>query len=86
VRNLLYQLKVKLLAELAGLASVNAEGDQLVIRFRSGAPPPDLADTDPAIRTGKTGLWMAFSALPDWRGTLLEVLRALPGQAITPQG
>ena len=77
VRNLFYQLKVKLLAERADLSAVSAEGEQIVLRFRNGAPPVDLPYLGPHIRTGKTALWMPYSALPDWEQQLLEVLESL---------
>jgi transcription-repair coupling factor (superfamily II helicase) len=81
VRNLLFQLKVKLYAEAAGLASISAEGEQLVMRFRSGSPPSDLSSLDPRVRIGKTALWMPFSSNEDWPVRLVETLETLGEQA-----
>jgi transcription-repair coupling factor (superfamily II helicase) len=79
VSNLLYQLKVRLLAEKAGLASVSAENGQLVLRFPDGTVPAAVPNLGPAIRVGKTALWMPYSSLPDWQGTLIEVMIRLQG-------
>jgi transcription-repair coupling factor (superfamily II helicase) len=77
VRNLLYQLKVKLLAELTGIASVNVENNQIVMRFRDDELPPDLPALKPEVRIGKTGLWIAYKAIPNWQEAILEVFRVL---------
>jgi transcription-repair coupling factor (superfamily II helicase) len=77
VSNLLYQLKVKLLAERAGLSALSSENDQLVLRFPEGELPWPLPDLGPAVRTGKTALWIPLSALEDWRSALLEILEKL---------
>ncbi len=77
VRNLLYQMKVKLYAEQGNISSVSVESDQIVLRFRDGAPPADLPLLNSQMRIGKTGLWMPYHSLPNWRQTLIEVLQAL---------
>jgi transcription-repair coupling factor (superfamily II helicase) len=79
VSNLLFQLKVKLLAEKAGLASVSAENGQLVLRFPDGTVPDTLPDLSSTVRIGKTALWMPYGSLPDWQDTLAEVLKKLQG-------
>jgi transcription-repair coupling factor (superfamily II helicase) len=77
VRNLLYQVKVKLYAEYADVSSVNVENDQIVVRFRDATPPANLPHINPRVRIGKTGLWLPYPSLPDWRQVLLELLQAL---------
>jgi transcription-repair coupling factor (superfamily II helicase) len=77
VRNLLFQLKIKLLADQAGLASISAENGQFSLRFPTEEPPYRLPDLGPAVRVGKTALWMAYSSLPDWQSTLEKVLEQL---------
>ena len=81
VRNLLFQLKIKLYAEAAGLASLGAEGEQIVMRFRSGSPPSSLPALDPRVRIGKTALWMPFNADESWPERLVETLETLGNQA-----
>ncbi len=56
VRNLIYQIKVKLLAALAGLASVGFEGRQLVLRYPplpEGVEARPLQEFPKPIITGK---------------------------------
>jgi transcription-repair coupling factor (superfamily II helicase) len=79
VHYLLYQLKVKLLAEQAGLSSVTAEAGQLVLRFPAGEPPADLPDLGPNVRLGKVALWIPLAPLEDWPSELTSVLEKLAG-------
>jgi transcription-repair coupling factor (superfamily II helicase) len=77
VRNLLFQLKIKLLADQAGLASISAENGQFSLRFPSEESPYPLPGLNPAVRVGKTALWMAYNSLQDWQATLENVLEQL---------
>jgi transcription-repair coupling factor (superfamily II helicase) len=77
VIQLLFQLKIKLLAEKARLASVSTENGQLVLRFPDGEIPPDLPPLGSAGRVGKTALWIPYHTLSDWGATLIEVLKNL---------
>ena len=77
VRNLFYQLKIKLLAEQAGLASINSENGQLVLRFPDGEVSERLPELGQAVRQGKTALWMPMNTLPDWPARLFEVVERL---------
>jgi transcription-repair coupling factor (superfamily II helicase) len=77
VLNLFFQIKIKLLSEEAGLASVSAENGQIVLRFPEGAVPSDLPDLGSFIRVGKIALWMPYKSLPDWQERLLRVLEQL---------
>ncbi len=78
--NLFYQLKVKLLAEKVGLASVSGEGGQIILRF---APLPDgeatraLPELGDDIRTGKNALWIPMTESNGWQDKLLSVLYEL---------
>lgn len=77
VRNLLYQLKIKLLADQAGLASISSENGQLVLRFPEGELPERLPELGQSVRQGKTALWMPLNTLPDWPARLYEVVERL---------
>jgi transcription-repair coupling factor (superfamily II helicase) len=77
VLNLFLQLKVKLQAEKAGLASITVESGQLALRFPDGEIPTDLPDLGPAVRLGKIALWMPYNGAPDWNNRLLQVLEIL---------
>ncbi len=78
VRDLFYQLRVKLLAGKAGLVSVSAEGDQIVLRFPAlpnGVSARDLPPIGWQTRTGRNAYWMKFDKDDEaWRDNLLHVL------------
>ena len=80
ITNLFYQMRVKLLAEKAGLVSVGMESSQIVLRF----PPPAegteakrLPDLGPGIRGGKNAYWCLFGKDADWQERLLDILERL---------
>ena len=81
VANLIYQFQVKLRAELAGLASVTIEGEQIVLRYPplpEGVTSRNLPNIGFQTRSGKNSYWMIKS--PDvfeWKPRLLEVLTAI---------
>jgi transcription-repair coupling factor (superfamily II helicase) len=77
VKNLFFQMKVKLLAESAGLAAVGSENGQLVLRYPDGEVPADLPPLPDPVRAGKTALWIPYRNLPDWRSFLIELLTRL---------
>ncbi|MEP0806701.1 MAG: transcription-repair coupling factor [Chloroflexota bacterium] len=76
--NLLYQMRVKLRAERAGLASVSWEAGQIVLRYPLSAQEKDgkrLADLGPGVRGGKSSYWCSFGE--NWKSKLLETLEIL---------
>ena len=78
--NLLFQLKVKILAEKAGLVSVSGENGQIVLRYPAlpdGAPPRAFPDVPATARTGKNGVWLPIREEEDWRSMLLVILERL---------
>ena len=78
-QNLFYQMRVKLRAEQAGLASINWEGGQIVLRFPTMGDDKDakrLADLGPGVRGGKASYWCSFGE--NWSARLLDVLETLP--------
>jgi len=77
VRNLFFQLKVKILAEQAGLSSITSENGQLVLRFPEGKLPQSIPNLNPAIRIGKTALWLPYKNHPDWADIIDETLQLL---------
>ncbi len=80
VRNLFYQLKVKILAENIGLISVSGTNGQLVLRFPptpEGGPRRSYPPLDPQVRTSKDALWLPQNSLPNWEEYLIDVLQDL---------
>ncbi len=75
VSNLFYQMRVKLRAERAGLAGINWENGQIVLRYpvsSNGREGSRLADLGPGIRGGKSTYWCSFG--DHWETRLLETL------------
>ncbi len=77
--NLLYQIRVKLLAERAGIAAVRVESGQVVLQ----PPPPPagqkrrLRPLPPPWRTGSRAYWLPLRANPRWKEDILAALEAL---------
>ncbi len=85
-RNLFFQMRVKLRAEKAGLASVGVEAGQIVLRYPAPADDksaPRLPDLGPAVRGGKNAYWCTFAKDADWQEKLLDALGRL-GQRPLP--
>jgi transcription-repair coupling factor (superfamily II helicase) len=78
VENLFFQLRVKLLAERAGLASLNVESGQLVMRYPQlpeGFPQRNLPVISGSVRSGKNSYWMQLNFEDaSWQKDLLQVL------------
>ena len=77
VENLLFQMRVKILAERAGLSAVSFEGGQMVLRFPEGEKPPSEAGFPPRVRVGKSALWVRVNPEEDWRGVLTGLLKMI---------
>jgi transcription-repair coupling factor (superfamily II helicase) len=77
VRNLFFQMKVKLRADAAGLASISLEGDQLVLRYPplpEGVASRNLPNLGGQVRTGKKAYWMPIGRQgDDWRFDTLRL-------------
>ncbi len=87
LQNLLYQLKVKLRAEAAGLASVGIESEQIVLRFPplpEGMTTRRLPPIGAEARSGKNAYWLPYvTQLADWKQRLLDALSEI--MATSPQ-
>lgn len=83
VRNLFYQMKVKLRAEKAGIVSVANEADQIVLRYPplpDGVSHRNLIEIGNQTRTGKNAYWILLENKQEekkWKTRLLEVLSAI---------
>ena len=79
-QNLLYQMRVKLRAEKAGLASVNWDSGQILLKYTApaeGVEPKRLPDLGEGIRGGKSAYWVMLSKDEVWTVKLLDVLTRL---------
>jgi transcription-repair coupling factor (superfamily II helicase) len=76
--NLLFMLRVKLLAESAGLASVAVENDQLVLRFPAlpeGIDSRDLPALQIRGRAGRNSYWLPMDPETNlWKEHLINAL------------
>jgi transcription-repair coupling factor (superfamily II helicase) len=72
VDNLLYQLRVKVLAAEAGITSIASEGGQILVQFAPGRSP--AGDLGPEARLSKRGLWLTS---PTWQASLMGLLQNL---------
>jgi transcription-repair coupling factor (superfamily II helicase) len=80
VKNLLYQLKVRVLAEQTGIVSINMESKQLALRFPARHPhegPRHFPNLGSGARTSKNTIWLTNLDEPGWRSHLLAVLERL---------
>ena len=78
VSNLLYQMRIKLLAGAAGLASISMEGNQMILRFPEGVIPPERTDLPSRVRVGKFAYWVRFDPEGrDWPDLLASILENL---------
>ena len=80
VGNLFLQMRVKLRAERAGLASVSWEGGQILLKYP--APVLDgevkrMPDLGNGVRGGKGAYWVTFSKDEFWQSKILDVLLQL---------
>ena len=81
VQNLLYQLKIKILAIEAGITSIGHEFRQIVFRFSQGVVPPHIVSTNPKVRQGKSALWIEANSSPeDLPQMLIDLLHKLISQ------
>jgi transcription-repair coupling factor (superfamily II helicase) len=72
VDNLLYQLRVKVLAAEVGVTSIASEGGQILVQFAPGRSP--TGDLGPEARLSKRGLWLTS---PTWQASLMGLLQNL---------
>ncbi len=80
-QNLLYQMRVKLRAEKAGLTSVNMESSgQILLKYAApvdGSEAMRLPDLGNGVRGGKAAYWVTVAKEEVWTVKLLEVLAQL---------
>ncbi len=73
VNNLLYQLKIKLMAADAGIDRIASEGSQIVLELPEERSLPAFNLQTGIIRRSKRGIWLDTSDA-SWRETLEQIL------------
>ena len=87
VQNLLYQMRVKLRAEQAGLMAVSWESGQILLKYTApvdGSDAKRLPDLGPGVRGGKSAYWVTLSKDEVWTVKLLDVLARLGDKSAAP--
>ena len=77
VKNLFFQIDIKLLSEKIGFSSITTEHNQIVMRFPANEVPENFPDLGDRVRIGKTALWMPYNTLTDWQHDLHQLLNQL---------
>jgi transcription-repair coupling factor (superfamily II helicase) len=87
VLNLFYQIRIKLMAESAGLVSISFDSEQIVLRYPASPngmdfdgrerPKTQLKDLGPGVRGGKNAYWMAIGKDLEWKDNLQQTLAVL---------
>ncbi|MEL7625348.1 MAG: transcription-repair coupling factor [Anaerolineaceae bacterium] len=82
LRDLFFQMQVKLGAEEVGLESVTMVGQQILLTFPplpQGIKERGLPDVDPLARVGKNAYWLNLKDLKGetWRDALIRILHKL---------
>ncbi|MBK8821253.1 MAG: transcription-repair coupling factor [Anaerolineales bacterium] len=81
LQNLLYQMRVKLRAEKAGLNSVNMESSgQILLKYAApadGSEAMRMPDLGNGVRGGKSAYWVTVTKEEVWTIKLLDVLARL---------
>ena len=78
--NLFYQMRVKIMAEKAGLASVSMDDKRITLRFPNlpeDVRQRDLPELGMKTRLGKNSYWIVLQENSDWKEHLLQVLYEL---------
>lgn len=77
VENLLFQLRVKILAAAARVEVISSENSQILLRMTPESTQDDLGDLGPDIRRNKRGVWLPRATDARWRERLLDLLLKL---------
>jgi len=78
VENLLSQLEIKLLAEVAGLEGISIQNGQINLQYPEGKPLPQPWEFDIKPRFGESSVWIPLDLKSgDWVGNLLTILEGL---------
>ncbi len=85
-QNLLYQMRVKMRAEKAGLTSVGLESSgQILLKYAApvdGSEAKRMPDLGNGVRGGKSAYWVTVAKEESWMVKLLDVLGQLGGEII----
>jgi hypothetical protein len=79
-------MRIKLMADTVGIASVSVENNQVVLKYHNisdSIANRVLRDLSPIIRGGKNAYWCNIMKGEDWQKELIEILISLKQRTIT---
>jgi transcription-repair coupling factor (superfamily II helicase) len=76
VRNLLFQLQIKLMATDAGIERIASEGTQIVLEIPEERIIPELELASGVFRRSKRGIWVGTTE-QSWRDNIERILHAM---------
>ncbi|HPS33033.1 MAG TPA: hypothetical protein PKW57_05975, partial [Anaerolineaceae bacterium] len=90
VKDLLFQMKIKIMGQNAGLESISIINNQLVLSYPplpKGTTQRGLPEVDPSARAGKNAYWVNLAGLRNesWQEVLVRVLRKLLDSRDSPR-
>ena len=78
VSNLLFQVRVKILAVDAGLTGISVEGNQMILRVQGEIKSDETIALPRQVRVGKSAYWVRFDPdSPQWPDFLVGLLEKL---------
>jgi transcription-repair coupling factor (superfamily II helicase) len=77
IENLLYQLRIKILASKAGVVSVAFQNNQILLQTGDVWTDVDGIEFGSNVRISKRGIWLRASEPDDWPEQLIKVLGQL---------
>jgi transcription-repair coupling factor (superfamily II helicase) len=81
VANLLFQVRIKVMAQIAGVSTVSMEGQQIVCQYPAlpeGIRTRNLPSVGFGERVGKNAYWLTISMQNDqWKESLIEFMQQL---------
>jgi transcription-repair coupling factor (superfamily II helicase) len=77
VENLLYQLRVRMIASKADLFSISTENGQILLQLPEHWPRHRLTELGKGVRLSKRGLWLSRREITNWQERLVELILSL---------
>jgi transcription-repair coupling factor (superfamily II helicase) len=77
IKNLFYQLRVRILANKAGVEAISMENKQILLQLPQERTSLDIPSLGKDVRLSKRGIWLTQTGDTDWTSRLIELLNTL---------
>jgi transcription-repair coupling factor (superfamily II helicase) len=77
VDNLLFQLKIRIIASKGKVLAISMDNKQILIQLPEEFSRAPLADISREIRISKRGLWLSTRDNPHWKSELINILEVI---------